>query len=428
MKRIAHLEGTTLEGGGQLLRLSLGLSALTGIPLRIDNIRGRRSGGGGLKHQHLTGVNWLAKACSAETVGAEHKSKILEFTPKRMVDSQPDLYRERVLLDGSRIVECTISQNTPGAIGLVFQAVLPFILFSGQHLSSADGIPNPPKYVRLTITGGTNVSMSPSYEYISQVLLPTLSLIGLPTIRPRLISRGWSTGRVSLGEIQFEIEPLPPNKPFPAFNLENRGEITDIKATFLVPPVCETHAREELKSTIRSRLGKLLQNPQGQVNISVSFEDSGHPKRLYLLLVATTSNGHELGRDWLYDGKLKGVDTSTEALFVAASRLVSRVVGDLATELSHGGCVDEYMRDQIVVFQALAEGVSHVDVGKMEDGRSVKPSLHTRTAWWVAEQMLGTTFDGDGKVEGVGFVMDQKGGRHLEEDVAGEMESLSLSW
>jgi RNA 3'-terminal phosphate cyclase (ATP) len=74
-----HLPGTTLEGGGQLLRIAVGLSSLTRIPIHISNIRGNRSGGGGLKLQHLTGVQWLSKACGAPVAGAERKSKNLHF-------------------------------------------------------------------------------------------------------------------------------------------------------------------------------------------------------------------------------------------------------------------------------------------------------------------------------------------------------------
>lgn len=51
-----ELDGRTLEGGGQLIRIAYCLSALTRKAIRVTNIRGNRSGGGGLKAQHLACV------------------------------------------------------------------------------------------------------------------------------------------------------------------------------------------------------------------------------------------------------------------------------------------------------------------------------------------------------------------------------------
>jgi RNA 3'-terminal phosphate cyclase (ATP) len=78
-----HLDGTTLEGGGQILRLATCLSALSKTPIHITNIRGNRSGGGGLKAQHLTSVQWLGQACNAR-VGGIGLKVINKCPPKKI--------------------------------------------------------------------------------------------------------------------------------------------------------------------------------------------------------------------------------------------------------------------------------------------------------------------------------------------------------
>jgi RNA 3'-terminal phosphate cyclase (ATP) len=62
------IDGSQGEGGGQVLRTSLSLSALTGRPFRIDKIRANRSRPG-LRPQHLTAVRAAAAICQAEVTG-----------------------------------------------------------------------------------------------------------------------------------------------------------------------------------------------------------------------------------------------------------------------------------------------------------------------------------------------------------------------
>lgn len=408
-----HLDGITLEGGGQLLRLAISLSSLTQFPIHVTNIRGNRSNGGGLKPAHLAGVQWLAKATAAQTEGIEVKSKGLIFRPSLGV-SREEHSTERskkedsgvwkdVYEDGRLIRRSShIPMSTPGSILLVLQAILPYLLLSGLINDQATTV----LPLRITIEGGTNVSSSPSIDYVTQVLLPLLaSKVGFPPITTTLHRRGWSTGRADVGSITFEIQPLSAGSSIPAFSFQDRGELTKVHVSILAP---DTKARGLIRDKVIAQL--LAFEPEIEITIPVD-EDSGNEKRLYLLLVAETLNGFRLGRDWLYDRKMKG--SSSEG---SCEKLVSKVVKDLKRELKHGGCVDEYMQDQLVVFQALAVGKSKIDGGK---GR--EPTLHTQTARWVVEQVLCTRFDDMGRCEGLGFRV----GENFREREGGEADDTT---
>ncbi|KAH7409845.1 RNA 3'-terminal phosphate cyclase domain-containing protein [Phaeosphaeria sp. MPI-PUGE-AT-0046c] len=393
-----HLKGTTLEGGGQLVRIALGLSSLTRKPINITNIRGKRSGGGGLKAQHLTCVQWLGKACEARLSGVGLKAKEITFTPKQINDGTTFNLDEQ----GGEI---RIMQNTPGSINMILQAILPYVLFSGASSP-----------IRITITGGTNVSNSPSYDYILEVLIPMVTLIGIPPITARVTSRGWSQGTTRVGSATYTVTPLA--SPLPAFTLTSRGGIVHIKAIVIAPRETEQDFRDELDCMFDKRAARFLSTLSSAADtIEVTFEPSHHEKRYYLLLVATSSTGIKLGRDWLYDmairpGRLERI----------VPTMVKRVADELLSEIEHGGCVDEFMRDQVVVYQGLAAGKSAVDGGRRGDGDGggmVEASLHATTAMWVVREMLGVEFDGEGGCVGVGF--RPGGGRSGDGDGSGEL-------
>ena len=431
MSQPVRLLGTTLEGGGQLLRIALGLSALTKTAIHITKIRGSRQGAKGLKQQHLTCVKWLSQASNAENSGAEKKSLELDFRPSVL---EENLHFEELIDIGS-----------PGSVSLLIQAILPFLLFS----------PSPNQGPRrITIKGGINVDLSPSHEYIQHVLVPMLKLIGLPLLEVSLGKRDWTQKNQATGSVSYTIQPLSRGTTLPAFTLSNRESLSQIHAIIIAPFRYQSELQHLIQSTIEEyiKLGHLAR-PSEEFPVNFTMETPGSTKTVYLLLVAQTATGHRLGRD-RYLTKLHSSSTAssqkasakrpsiakgrgkprrseggsqaddsitTEAL----SALAENVVGDLADELKHGGCVDTFMRDQLVVYQALAKGKSYVDGGREEggeeelEGRPRQASLHAQTAEWVCRELLGRFgchFDGHGSCEGIGWVVGE-GKRDSEREV-----------
>ena len=425
-----HLDGTTLEGGGQLLRLALSLSSLTRIPIHITDIRGKRGPiscpgkHGGLKPGHLAAVKWLAQATAAETEGMQANSRELIFRPTRPSIEPPGQASSReqstritgeqqlgvwkdLYVDGE-LTERTshIPVSTPGSILLVLQAILPYLLLAPSSSSNQDQ----PVPLRIKIDGGTNVSSSPSIEYVSQVFFPMLSLkIGIPAITTVLHKRGWSTGGTQIGSVSFNVSPFRRGHIIPVFNLQNRDELAKVHVSILAPG---ENARSKVRDNVIAQL--LAFDPGLEIQFLVN-EDSWNEKRWYLLLVAETFGGYRLGCDWLYDLKIRGM--KTEEICV---KLASKVITDLKREMDHGGCVDEYMQDQMVVFQALAGGQATVDAGVEQ------VSLHTRTARWVTEKILGVDFKQNGGCEGVKFCVGEDFQGRIENAAVEEMAGLHI--
>ncbi|KAK8061412.1 hypothetical protein PG994_007778 [Apiospora phragmitis] len=444
-KKPIELDGRTGEGGGQLVRISVALAAVTSQPIRITHVRGNRSGGrgGGLKSQHVASIKWLAEATGAEVEGLSVGSHTLEFRPSLTPPQALASAEQRKL---------TIDAASPAASTmLIFQAVLPYLLFAA---GGDDGTP-----IELEIQGGTNVSLSLSYEYLDQVLLPTLEarFAGVRVER-RLLQRSWSTGSSGKGSVWFRIHPLPLGQTLKlkereaeditsstATTKDDDFQIKRIDASILAP----TPLHSPLQDALAQDLDTLF--PGAEVRFKV-VEESGHDARMYVLLVAhntaddsdsnasSSPSSRRWGRDYMYASKRKNKTPTT--LSNEISRHVSKQLYE-EVELRRGA-VDEYLQDQLVIFQALAEGRtsfprgdgdeekpaansarSSVDVDGVDaalrdldleaekrlkrDKTTAEPfgdgSMHTKTARWVTSELLpGVKWFNRGSVcEGAGL-------------------------
>ncbi len=143
-----EIDGSTGEGGGQILRSSLSLSALTARPVHVHSIRASRKRPG-LAAQHLTCVEAMAEVCDADVKGASRGSGEITFVPEEV---QPGRYRWNI--------------ETAGAAPLVVQTVLPVLCFAGDQS-------------HIEVQGGTHVQNSPTADYLAYLYGPILRRLGL---------------------------------------------------------------------------------------------------------------------------------------------------------------------------------------------------------------------------------------------------------
>ena len=141
------IDGSKGEGGGQMLRTSLSLSAAYGKPFEMLNIRAKRDKPG-LKRQHLTCVRAVAQICGAQVEGDEVGSMRLSFKPGKI---KGGAYQFDI--------------GTAGSVTLVAQTVIPVLLRAEEPST-------------VTITGGTHVPFAPIWEFFSETYLPELRKMG----------------------------------------------------------------------------------------------------------------------------------------------------------------------------------------------------------------------------------------------------------
>jgi len=162
------IDGSCLEGGGQIVRLAVALSALAGIPVAVTRIRENRPNPG-LAPQQIAAVRAVAGVCNAECRGLTVGSREITFAPG-------DLRRADLRID----------PGTAGSITLILQAWLPVALRTGGSI---------------TVTGGTEVAWSPTIDYMDRVLAPVLRNAGA-SITIDVLERGYyprGGGRVHVG-------------------------------------------------------------------------------------------------------------------------------------------------------------------------------------------------------------------------------------
>ena len=294
-----EIDGSYGEGGGQILRSAVALSALTGQELRISNIRAKRDRPG-LAAQHLAAVRGVASLCDAELSRAEVGSTEITFSPGKVKGG-----------------EHRIDVGTAGSVTLVLQACL---------LASV----NAEKATELEVIGGTNVRMSPPADYYSNVLLPLLSRMGMD-IKLEIVQRGFyprGGGRVRAA--------MAPSSPGPLV-LEERGDLVEMGGTSFTQDLPD-HVAERMSHAIRKRL-------------------LGEELRIRTERASGASPGAGIALYAKFRNTVLGADALGER-GVPSEKVGESAARRLWEELDGPGTLDVHAADQLVAYMALAGGPS----------------------------------------------------------------------
>ncbi|MGC9210159.1 MAG: RNA 3'-terminal phosphate cyclase [Acidilobus sp.] len=303
------IDGSTGEGGGQVLRMALAISAITGRPVRIFNIRAKRSRPG-LQHQHLTSVKALAALTGARVEGATLGSTELTFYPGRI-----------------RGGEYTFDIGTAGSVTLLLQAAMPVMALSEEP-------------IRLRVIGGTDVPKAPPIDYLRFVLRPLLSRFGfnfdVSLVRRGHYPRGGGEVIVSSGG----------RARLSSVDLVRSGNVLRVRGLSHCVRLPSHVALRQARAA-----EEVLRKLNVPVNIDVEYYEAGKDPHLGPgsgIVLWAESEGSILGADSLGERGKPAEQVGREAAQA------------LLEDLSTGMALDRHASDMLIIYAALARGTSRL--------------------------------------------------------------------
>jgi len=346
------IDGSVLEGGGQIVRNALSLSCILRKPVRINNIRAGR-GKPGLAAQHLKGVQLVKQICNAQVQGDFLGSTELKFSPQQIKSGK---YYSEI--------------GTAGSIALLVQVSLPVLFF-------ADG------ETTLDLKGGTNVAMAPQIDYITEIFRANLEKFRA-TFDFDLLKRGYFPK--GGGHCQINVKPIRNLSPC---IIEDFGEIDKFFGWSFVAGVLPVKVANEMADGAKQVFSKHSK----QINIECYKEDSkmADGNCSGIILACETTSGCIFGGSGVGNRREKSNETGRKPAIEIEQCLNSRA------------CIDSFTQDQLIIFMALANGVSKI--------KTVPLTLRTKTSIFIAESLTEAKFhikensDGSCTIEcnGIGF-------------------------
>ena len=333
---VIEIDGSWGEGGGQIVRTSVALSAILGKPITIFNIRAKRSPPG-LAPQHVTTVKAVAQLTNAKVNDLKVGSTRLDFSPN--ISNCGELY---------------FDTGTAASTSLILQSIIPIIAFST-------------KQVHVELRGGTNNPWAPTIDYLQEVLLPTIMNIGFK-VSVKLIRRGFYPK--GGGIVQAIINPIEKLNPLILKEFGGIRRIYGLSYSSRLPSNITEKMTKSANKTLQDYkcVAAIIQNESLQPSDNHCAISPG----CGIILFAELSSGAIIVGDSLGDiGK-----PAEQVGFEAAKSLYEQILTCSP--------VDKHLGDQLIIYMGLANGCSEINVSQL--------TLHTITCIHILEKMIPIHF------------------------------------
>jgi RNA 3'-terminal phosphate cyclase (ATP) len=330
---LIELDGSTGEGGGQILRTGLALSMCTGRPMAIQRIRAKRPKPG-LMRQHLTCVQAALAVCGATVEGAELGSQTLVFEPGPV-----------------RAGDYAFNVGTAGSCTLVLQTVLPALMLCAESS-------------QISLSGGTHNPMAPPFHFLERSFAPLLRRLGVGLdLKLRRLGFYPAGG----GEVSALVQPAAGG--LQPFDLTDRGPVQEAYAECFAPALPSSVAVRELAALARALgwSGEQLRTPAVRQN-----EGPGNA------LLATIAYAH-----------VSEVVTVFGEKGVSAEQVASALVKEVKAYQASEGALGQHLADQWMLPLALAV----VERGGAASFSCTEMTEHATTNIGVIEKFLPVRFD-----------------------------------
>lgn len=374
-QKLIIIDGSILEGGGQILRISSDLSFLLQKSVKVLRIRAGRSEPG-LQNQHLKSLEFLVNLFKGTLIGGKLNSTEIKIIPSKISDV-PSLS------------ECKL--NGAGSIGLMIQILMPCLIYA-------------PKPITIDFTGGTYCSFSPSIYWLNDILFLILKQHMNINVKCELIKNGlFPRGG---GKVKFTTQPI--DGFISPINVVSRGDLEKIRLTYysnntfsftiediekeVMKPI-KTLLRYHLINSINNKNEKeIKENDDGdneddnndisdnnEVNLNQLIEinkiDFGKGSYTFSFKMDILFSNTIMSCVYIYSSK-KEVNDIINAI---SSGILEKVENLLSNPYS---CFDENATDQLIIYMCLAKGKSSIAVGNL--------SLHTQTAIEIIKQFISS--------------------------------------